>query len=71
MDRDFGLKQATENDPRITRIGRILRAMGLDELPQLLSIFSEEVSFAGPRSLTIGAGNMDISLRKVRISKGI
>ena len=53
-DQDFGLKQATENDPRITRVGRILRAMGLDELPQLINIFRGEMSFVGPRSLAIG-----------------
>jgi len=53
-DKEFGLKQATENDPRITRVGRILRAMGLDELPQLLNIFWGEMSFVGPRSLAIG-----------------
>ena len=40
-DQEFGLKQATENDPRITRVGRILRAMGLDELPQLLNAFRQ------------------------------
>jgi lipopolysaccharide/colanic/teichoic acid biosynthesis glycosyltransferase len=53
-DQDSGIKQARENDPRITRIGRILRAMGLDELPQLLNIFLGEMSFVGPRSLAIG-----------------
>lgn len=53
-DQDFGLMQASENDPRITKVGRILRAMGLDELPQLLSIFSGEMSFVGPRSLAVG-----------------
>ena len=47
-DLDFGLKQATENGPRITRVGRILRAMGLDELPQLINIFRGEMSFVGP-----------------------
>lgn len=31
-DQDFGLKQASENDPRITKVGRVLRAMGLDNL---------------------------------------
>jgi len=53
-DQDFGLKQAEENDPRITRVGRILRAMGMDELPQLINIFQGEMSFVGPRSLAIG-----------------
>jgi lipopolysaccharide/colanic/teichoic acid biosynthesis glycosyltransferase len=53
-DQEFGLKQAEENDPRITRVGRILRTMGLYELPQLLNIFKGEMSFVGPRSLAIG-----------------
>lgn len=53
-DEESGLRQARENDPRITRMGRILRAMGLDELPQLLNIFLGEMSFVGPRSLAVG-----------------
>ena len=53
-DHDYGIKQASENDSRITGVGRILRAMGLDELPQLLNIFKGDMSFVGPRSLAVG-----------------
>jgi len=53
-DQEFGIKQARENDPRISKVGLILRAMGLDELPQLLNIFLGEMSFVGPRSLAVG-----------------
>jgi lipopolysaccharide/colanic/teichoic acid biosynthesis glycosyltransferase len=53
-DKKFGLRQATENDHRITRVGRFLRAAGLDELPQILNIFRGEMSFVGPRALAVG-----------------
>ena len=53
-DEEFGLTQASENDPRVTKVGQILRAIGLDELPQLINIFRGEMSFVGPRSLAVG-----------------
>lgn len=46
-----GPVQAVEHDPRVTRVGRILRATAMDELPQLLSIFKGDMSFVGPRAL--------------------
>jgi lipopolysaccharide/colanic/teichoic acid biosynthesis glycosyltransferase len=45
--------QATKDDPRVTRVGKILRATAFDEIPQLLNIWKGEMSFVGPRALPI------------------
>ena len=44
-----GPQLATEHDPRILRVGRVLRSTRLDELPQLLNILKGEMSLVGPR----------------------
>lgn len=45
----YGAVPATENDPRITRVGRIIRPTRIDELPQLINILMGHMSFVGPR----------------------
>ena len=46
--------QSGVNDPRITRVGKLLRATAMDELPQLWNIFRGDMSFVGPRALRPG-----------------
>ena len=47
----IGPVQAVRNDPRVTKVGRILRATAMDELPQLVNILKGDMSFVGPRAL--------------------
>jgi rhamnosyl/mannosyltransferase len=54
QDGDHALRQAAAGDVRITRVGRLMRATAMDELPQLVNIFKGDMSFVGPRALMPG-----------------
>jgi sugar transferase (PEP-CTERM system associated) len=48
-EKDTGPIWAAENDDRVTRVGKIIRKMRIDEIPQMINVLRGEMSFVGPR----------------------
>ena len=74
MDTDpYTVNPLDHNDPRITRVGRLLRKTSLDELPQVINVLKGEMSFVGPRPemLFIVAGYNEIHKERLKVLPGI
>lgn len=66
----FKREQKVEHDPRITRIGLIIRKCSVDELPQLVSILKGDMSIVGPRPLILAElENYGCNQRKILNAK--
>ena len=46
---EYGAMPCTENDARVTKVGKFIRATRIDELPQIINILKNDMSFVGPR----------------------
>jgi lipopolysaccharide/colanic/teichoic acid biosynthesis glycosyltransferase len=63
----WGFTPATQDDERVTPIGRFLRRTRMDEIPQLVNVLKGEMSLVGPRPENLYRVNMHASLRGSRL----
>ncbi len=73
---DKDVKQASREDPRITRVGRLIRRTSIDELPQLFNVLQGRMSLVGPRPHAVAhndyyTGKIAAYMARHRIKPGI
>ncbi len=76
MHDDKEVKQASRDDPRVTRVGQFIRRTSLDELPQLFNALQGRMSLVGPRPHAVAhndyyTGKIDAYMARHRIKPGI
>jgi lipopolysaccharide/colanic/teichoic acid biosynthesis glycosyltransferase len=68
LDQTDGPHFKVDRDPRVTRVGSILRALNVDELPQLFNVFVGEMSLVGPRPSPFRENQVCVPWREARLS---
>ena len=68
LDRMDGPHFKVDRDPRVSRVGRVLRALNLDELPQLFNVLMGEMSLVGPRPSPFRENQVCVPWREARLS---
>ncbi len=68
LDQTDGPHFKVDSDPRVTRVGRVLRALNIDEVPQLFNVLVGEMSLVGPRPSPFRENQVCVPWRAARLS---